>query len=472
MDDQPLNIKEIPSSVESEEALLGALLIAPEYLREVEPLVTHEQFFIQRYGWVYRALQRVTKKNLQIDFLSVTEELDAMNKLAEIGGAAGITRLMSLVPSTLHAETYAKKINETWVRRQLVELSSKVTRMAYGEQWGLDEIQAKSINLLQDVFQGVADNSAGVYAAEAINQQYDHMEQVANGALPGNPTEFVDLDYMLNGGARSGDLVLIAGRPGMGKTALMLDIFAANVQRTQEYEGDEYDAFFSLEMPNDQLTDRLVAKHGINSNNLRSGLLQEVEYPLYTAACESIALQKFILDDTPGLTIEQLRSKLAKLAAKHKLRNVFIDYIQLMTVKGSYENRVQQVSFLSRNLKLLAREFHIVIYAGAQLSRAVEQRANKRPVLSDLRESGSLEQDADIVLFIYRPEVYEDDPNKQNIAEIIVSKHRNGSVGTITLIFRKQFMKFENAQVNKVDLNQVIEPLDTDKMLREITTGD
>lgn len=456
---------ERPLAIEAEEALLGSLLIYPEILREVEPIVKPEQFYTERYRWGYKAILRLVKDRKAVDILTVANELADMRRLDEFGGQGEIIRLMNSVPSALHAETYAKEINEAFIRNEMLEVSSKIAKMAHGQQWSLDKIQSRTVKLVQDCFIGLSYDRNIVFAFEAINQQYDRMNAAAQGSFPGVPTGFKDLDYLLSGGPRAGDLVIIGGRPGMGKTAIMLDIFVNNIKRKHQVS-DLHDVFFSLEMPTDQLTDRMIAKEGISLSNIRSGKLEDFEYTIYTAAIEEYSKYNFIIIDTPGLQPHEVRSILAKLSARYKIENVFIDYIQLMTAETNRsENRVQEVSKISRELKLIAREFEIVMYAGAQLSRAVEQRANKKPVLSDLRESGSLEQDADIVIFMYRPEVYSDDASYQNIAYAIVSKHRNGPTGEVSLIFRKHLAKFENAVVKSIDLNNI----GKNEPLRDIT---
>jgi len=252
-------------------------------------------------------------------------------------------------------------------------------------------------------------------------------------------------------GLQPSDLLIVAGRPGMGKTGLALSI-AKNAAQTHK----KHVAIFSLEMSNEQLVQRLISQEtGIDSQRLRTGKLEEHEWPLFTHAIEVMSDTRIFLDDTPAITPLQLRTKCRRLHLEYRLDLVIIDYLQLMSGDTRNDNRVQEVSYISRNLKVLARELNVPVIAAAQLSRAVEQRADKRPVLSDLRESGSLEQDADIVMFIYRPEVYEEDPAKQNLAEIIVSKHRNGPVGSVQLIFRKNLAKFENAATHHVDLSRV-----------------
>jgi replicative DNA helicase len=253
------------------------------------------------------------------------------------------------------------------------------------------------------------------------------------------------------GGLQPSDLLIIAGRPGMGKTGFMLSA-VKNAALTHK----KHVAVFSLEMSNEQLVQRIIAQEtGINSTKLRSGKLDPGEWPLFTQAIEVLSDTHIFLDDTPALTPLQLRTKARRLHLEHHLDLIIVDYLQLMTGDIRTSNRVQEVSDISRNLKILARELNVPVLAAAQLSRAVEQRTDKRPVLSDLRESGSLEQDADIVMFIYRPEVYEEDPAYTNLAEIIVAKHRNGPTGDIQLIFRKSLAKFENAATRNVDLSQV-----------------
>ena len=438
-------------ATQMEEALVGALLIAPEMIREVQGIITAEQFYINRFGWVYSAICRLEKRGSPIDYLTVCDELDAIGKLSEVGGPAEITRLINSVPSAYNAAEYARNINETWVRGEMQKMASKIATMAHGEQWAIDEIQSKTLQLVQDCFAGLSSNGSGVYASQAISAQYDRMQAVGNGNNPGIETGFIDLDSILGGGPRRQDFVLVAGRPGMGKTALLIDLFDYSNQVRSQTDSGEYDVFFSLEMPTHQITDRLVAKYGVDAMNIRSGrLANKSEYDLYIEAAEKINRQNFIVDDTPGLSPSRLRSMLSKYASKHKLRAVYVDYIQLMQADGKHSNRVSEVSYISRQLKLIAREFNIVLYAGAQLSRATEQRKEKKPMLSDLRESGSLEQDADIVMFLYRSEMYYSDPSAMNTAELIIAKHRNGPTGLISLVFRKNLMKFQNASIHEV----------------------
>jgi len=285
-----------------------------------------------------------------------------------------------------------------------------------------------------------------------LSEYYDNISELAarDDEIRGVPTGFIDIDNLL-GGLQPSDFLIIAGRPGMGKSGFVLSA-AKNAALTRK----KHVAIFSLEMSNEQLVQRLLAQQtGIDSQRLRMGKLEEDEWAKFTHAIEVLSDTQIFLDDTPGITPLQLRTKCRRLHLEHRLDLVIVDYLQLMSGDTRTENRVQEVSFISRQMKILARELNVPVLAAAQLSRAVEQRADKRPVLSDLRESGSLEQDSDIVMFIYRPEMYEDDPAKQNLAEIIVAKHRNGPIGSVQLIFRKNLAKFENAATRVVDLAQV-----------------
>jgi replicative DNA helicase len=285
-----------------------------------------------------------------------------------------------------------------------------------------------------------------------LSDYYERIDQISRRGEEyyGIPTGFVDLDKLLSG-LQGSDLLIVAGRPGMGKTAFMLNIakHAALVLK-------KHVAIFSLEMSNEQLVQRLISQEtGIDSQRLRTGKLNEDEWPIFTQAIETLNKTKMFLDDTPALTPLQLRTKCRRLHLEFNIDLVVVDYIQLMTSGTRIENRVQEVSYITRNMKVLARELNVPVLAAAQLSRAVEQRTDKEPQLSDLRESGSLEQDADIVMFIHRPEMYEKDTLKQNLAQIKVAKHRNGPVGTIELVFRNNLVKFENAATRHVDLSQV-----------------
>ena len=441
----------VPHSREAEEAVIGAVLINPEAYYDVAQFLLVDDFYIHRNQWIWKAFVALHDRNEAIDFVTVTEELDQMGHLADIGGAAYITKLINNVPSSLHAEAYGHRVEETAIRRRMITAANQIAKLAYEENLSLDTVMDNSEKAVFNVSERRLTRDLQPIRA-VLSDYFDRIEELSqkDDALVGVPTGFFDIDKML-GGLQPSDLLIIAGRPGMGKTGFLLSALknAALIHK-------KHVAVFSLEMSNEQLVQRLIAQEtGINSTRLRAGKLTPDEWLLFTQAVEVLTDTHIFLDDTPALTPLQLRTKCRRLHLEYKLDLVVVDYLQLMTGDLRSNNRVQEVSDISRNMKILARELNVPVLAAAQLSRAVEQRSDKRPVLSDLRESGSLEQDADIVMFIYRPEVYEEDTALQNLAEIIIAKHRNGPTGDVQLIFRKNLAKFENAATRAIDLSQV-----------------
>ncbi len=444
-------IQVVPQSREAEEAVLGAILINPEAYYDVAEFLQATDFYIHRHRWIWEVFVRLHESRTPIDILTVTEELDQRGQLAEIGGPAFLTTLINSVPSSLHAEAYARLIEQSAVRRNMLDAANKIARLAYEQEVSLDSVMDEAEKAVFGVSERRMTRDLQPIQ-ETLSDYYDRISDLAArpDEIHGVPTGFIDLDKLLSG-LQPSDLIIVAGRPGMGKTGLALSI-AKNAAQTHK----KHVAIFSLEMSNEQLVQRLISQEtGIDSQRLRTGKLDEPEWPLFTHAIEVLSDTRIFLDDTPAITPLQLRTKCRRLHLEFRLDLIIVDYLQLMGGDRRIDNRVQEVSFISRNLKVLARELNVPVLAAAQLSRAVEQRSDKRPVLSDLRESGSLEQDADIVMFIYRPEVYEDDPTKENLAEIMVAKHRNGPVGNVQLIFRKNLAKFENAATRHFDPTQV-----------------
>ena len=443
--------KMVPHSREAEEAVIGAVLINPEAYYDVAQFLQPDDFYIHRNQWIWKAFIALHDQNEALDFVTVTEELDQMGHLADIGGAAYITKLINNVPSSLHAEAYGRRVEETAIRRRMLSAANQIAKLAYEENLSLDTVMDGSEKAVFNVSERRLTRDLQPIRA-VLSDYFDRIEELSqrDDALVGVPTGFLDIDKML-GGLQPSDLLIIAGRPGMGKTGFILSA-VKNAALTHK----KHVAVFSLEMSNEQLVQRLIAQEtGINSTRLRSGKLDPDEWLLFTQAIEVLTDTHIFLDDTPALTPLQLRTKCRRLHLEYKLDLIVVDYLQLMAGDNRNNNRVQEVSDISRNMKILARELNVPVLAAAQLSRAVEQRSDKRPVLSDLRESGSLEQDADIVMFIYRPEVYEEDSTHQNLAEIIISKHRNGPTGEVQLVFRKNLAKFENAATRDIDLSQV-----------------
>ncbi|MDH5505991.1 MAG: replicative DNA helicase [Anaerolineae bacterium] len=441
----------VPHSREAEEAVIGSVLINPEAYYDVAQFLQTEDFYIHRHRWIWEVFTQLNESRSPIDFLTVTEELDQAGRLSEIGGPAYLTTLITNVPTSLHAEAYGHIVEETAIRRRMIDAANKIAKVAYQEDL---PVELAIDNAEKAVFSVSENRLSGdlIPIQSVLSDYYDRIDQIANrdDEVFGVPTGFIDLDRLL-GGLQPSDLLIIAGRPGQGKTSFLMSL-AKNAAQTHK----KHVAIFSMEMSNEQLVQRLIAQEtGIDSQRLRMGKLQENEWPLFAHAIEVLGDTHIFLDDTPAITPTQMRAKCRRLHMEHHLDLVVVDYLQLMGGDRRNENRVQEVSNISRSLKVLARELNVPVLAAAQLSRAVEQRADKRPVLSDLRESGSLEQDADIVMFIYREDQSDPDTIKKNVAEIMVRKHRNGPTGNIDLVFREQLAKFENAATRHIDVSQI-----------------
>ncbi len=431
----------LPFPREAEEAVLGAILVNPEAYYDVAHFLSSEDFYLHRNRWIWEAFVSLHDQRLPIDLLTVSEELDRQGRLAEVGGPAYLTALINSVPSSLHAEAYAHLVEESATRRRLLDAANQIARLAYQSDSPLGEV----VNDAEKAVFAVSERRLTHELRpikQVLSEYYDRVDYLARhrDETIGAPTGFIDLDRLL-GGMQPSDLLIIAGRPGQGKSGFCISA-AKNAAQLHK----KHVALFSLEMSNEQLVQRLVAQEtGIDSQRLRLGDINDDEWPLFTQAVSALSATHIYLDDTPAITPLQLRTKCRRLHMEVGLDLIIVDYLQLMSGDTRMDNRVQEVSYISRNLKVLARELKVPVLAAAQLSRAVEQRSDKRPVLSDLRESGSLEQDADVVMFIYRPDQYEADTLRQNIAEIIVAKHRNGPVGSVELVFRRPLAKFENA---------------------------
>ncbi len=441
----------VPHNSEAEEAVLGSILVNPESYYDVAQFLRSDDFYIHRNRWVWDTFVRLHEQRMPVDVLTVTDELEQAGQLAEIGGPAYLTSLINNVPTSLHAEAYGRIIEETSVRRKMLTAANDIAKLAYQQDASVDTVMDEA----EKAVFGVSERrmTRDLQSIQSVlSDYYDRIDLISRRGEEyyGLPTGFIDLDKLLFG-LQGSDLLIVAGRPGMGKTAFLL-----NIAKHAGLVLKKHVAIFSLEMSNEQLVQRLISQEtGIDSQRLRTGKLSEDEWPLFTQAIETLNKTKMFLDDTPALTPLQLRTKCRRLHLEFNLDLVVVDYIQLMTSGTRIENRVQEVSYITRNMKVLARELNVPVLAAAQLSRAVEQRTDKEPQLSDLRESGSLEQDADIVMFIHRPEMYEKDTLKQNLAQIKVAKHRNGPVGTVELVFRNNLVKFENAATRHVDLSQV-----------------
>lgn len=435
----------IPHSREAEEATVGAVLINPEIIADLE-FLSPEDFYIHRLNWAWKAIVALYEKRKVIDLLTVCEEMERQGTLSEAGGSAYLTALINQVPSSLNAEAYGRIVEAHSTRRKMIAAANVIATNAYDVEKELEESTSEMLKLTEGIVRvQVSDIES---ASSIISREYDRIDESA-GRIARNEvvdngikTGFADLDYLFLGWQK-GDFIIDAGRPGQGKTALMMNI-ALHVAQKQ----GKSVAIFELEMSKEQLIQRLVAQlTGIDTQRLRTGNLHENEWPLFTNAVEIIDKLNLHIDDTPSITPEQMLKKCRIIKNRFGLDFIVTDYLQLMSAGGRKysENRTQEVSYISRHMKLIAREMNVPHLAGAQLSRAIEQRTDKRPMLSDLRESGSLEQDADIVMFNHFPDQYDTKSDKHNVAEIIIGKHRNGPTGSAELIYRRSFTKFENA---------------------------
>lgn len=440
--------QEAPYDRQAEEAVLGSVLVNTEVYYDLAHFISGDDFFLHRNRWIWETFTSLHEQRLPIDILTVSEELERQGRLEEVGGPAYLTTLINNVPSSLHAEAYGKVVEETATRRRLLEAANQIARLAFQSGTPVEDV----VNDAEKAVFGVSERRLSHQLqpiSQALSEYYDRIDYLARhrDETIGVPTGFIDLDRLL-GGMQPSDLLIIAGRPGQGKSGFCISV-AKNASQLHK----KHVALFSLEMSNDQLVQRLVAQEtGIDSQRLRLANLHDDEWPIFTQAVSVLGDTHIYLDDTPAITPLQLHTKCRRLHMEVGLDLIIVDYLQLMTGDVRIENRVQEVSYISRSLKALARELKVPVLAAAQLSRAVESRRPPRPILSDLRESGSLEQDSDVVMFIYRPDQYEEDTLKQNIAEIIVSKHRNGPVGSVELVFRQALAKFENAATRPIDV--------------------
>jgi replicative DNA helicase len=428
-----------PHNVDAEEAFLGSLLIDPDAYYRVINSVGAADFYIQRNAWVFEAITALHDDREAVDFVTVCDVLERRGQLEEIGGAAYVTRLLNSVPTSINVEHYGAIVQRAAVRRRLIYAATEVAGLAYQEAEPIEEV----VDRAEQIIFGVTHASSlgeATTLAQAMSDFYDYMDmlQKRGVAFVGLPTGFEYLDRLL-GGMQASDLIIVAGRPGMGKTSLILNIMqnvAALGQRV---------LLFTLEMSLEQVVQRLISSEaGITSNRLRIGQLQEEEWTRLTRALSVFGEHDVLVDDTAGLTAMQMRARCRRHHMEKPLGLIAVDYLQLMRGDRRSENRVQEISYISRMLKDLARELNVPVIAASQLSRAVEQRHDKHPLLSDLRESGSIEQDADIVMFIYRDEMYNASTTMKSIAEIVVSKHRHGPTGVVELYFERELTRFRD----------------------------
>ena len=431
-----------PASVEAEQAVLGAMLLKPEAVTTAAEELSADDFYRETHRLIYEAMMELKDRTEPVDLVTLTEQLKKADKLAKIGGIPALSLIANSVPTAANVHYHARIVHEKAQLRSLISAATEIAGAAYESA---DEVE----DIMDNAEKRILAVSSGKRSKDFVPLQeilLDTLEQIDarynnKGSITGLPTGFTELDH-LTAGLQKSDLILVAARPSMGKTAFTLNIAAHVVLRAREPV-----AFFSLEMSKEQLVQRLLCSEGrIDSQRLRVGELEEKEWGDLIDTANRLSAAPLYIDDTPGITVMELRSKARRLKAEHGLSLIVIDYLQLMQGRASKsgDNRQQEISEISRSLKALARELNVPVIALSQLSRSVESRQIKRPMHSDLRESGSLEQDADIVMFLYREDYYDPETENKNITEVIIAKHRNGPVDTVDLTFLKQFTKFGN----------------------------
>lgn len=430
-----------PSNREAEEALIGSVLIDPEVYLEVAQFLKAEDFYLVRHIWIWECFHQLNEVKQPIDLVTVSEALSNRDQLDEIGGQVYLLSLINQAPNAYHAETYARIIEQNAIRRRMLEAANQIARLAYQQDQSIDVVVDEAEKSIFNISERRIKRDL-VPIKIVVRDYYDRIDELAKRPddIYGVPTGLIDLDRLL-GGLQKSDLLIIAGRPGTGKTGFLL-----GTMRNAALVNKKHVAMFSMEMSNEQLLQRMIAMDTrIDTQRLRTGRLNDNEWEVFFQALDSYDKAMIFLDDTPAITPLSLRTKCRRLHMEFGLDLVIVDYLQLMTGDTRTDNRVQEVSNISRNLKVLARELNVPVLAAAQLSRAVEQRTDKKPQLSDLRESGSLEQDADIVMFIDRDPTSEM-VERKNEVKMIVAKHRNGPTHPgISLVFIDELAKFENA---------------------------
>ena len=437
-----------PQNIEAEQSVLGSLLIDPDAVTRVGAMLKVSDFYRESHKLIYRAILHLHERDEAADFITVSDELTRQGQLEEVGGASYLTYLINAVPTSIHAEYYGHIVERTAILRRLIEAATQISALAYEEADDVDDVLDRAEQILFGISERRIDRDL-IPIKQLLGDYFERIEYLSQhqGEPIGIPTGFPDLDKLLGGLQRS-DMVILAGRPGMGKTSLAMSIALNTAKKYHQNI-----AIFNLEMSSEQLVQRFVAAEtGIDSQRLRLGLIEGDEWPKFIQATGLLSELNIFIDDTPAVSILEMRTKARRLASEHPLDFIIVDYLQLMRGSMRTENRVQEVSDISRGLKSLARELNVPVLALSQLSRAVESRQDKHPILSDLRESGSIEQDADIVMFIYREDMYNEDSNMANIAELSVAKHRNGPTGKIHLFFKKELAQFHAVQFEREDL--------------------
>ncbi len=432
-----------PQNIEAEQAVLGAIFLEPSSITVASEILEPEDFYRSAHEKIFYHMLKLNDSGEAVDLITVTEQLQAAKQLEDIGGVSYLSELAASVPTAANIDYYAKIVAEKSLLRRLIKTATSIAQDGYAREDEVDELLTEAEKKIMEVSQR---NNSGTFQdiKDVLVKTYDQIEVLHNrkGDITGIPTGFAELDRM-TAGFQKNDLIIVAARPSVGKTA-----FALNIAQNVATKTSENVAIFSLEMGAEQLVMRMLCAEGnIDAQRLRTGSLTDDDWRKLTMAMGSLSRAGIYIDDTPGIRINEIRAKCRRLKQEHGLGMILIDYLQLIQGSGnSRENRQQEVSEISRSLKGIARELQVPVIALSQLSRGVEQRQDKRPMMSDIRESGSIEQDADIVAFLYRDDYYDKESENKNIIEIIIAKQRNGPVGTVQLAFVKEYNKFVNLE--------------------------
>jgi replicative DNA helicase len=437
-------LKVSPHSIQAEQSVLGGLMLDNQTWDSIADKVVEGDFYRKDHRMIFRAIEKLAEKQDPFDVITLSEALASAGQLNEVGGLAYLGTLAKDTPSAANIVAYATIVRDKSVLRQLIHVGTDISDSAFSPE-GRDTSELLE-NAERQVFQIAEQRQRGQGGFTSIKsllaQAVDKIEMLyeQEGNITGASTGFNDFDEMTSG-LQPSDLIIVAGRPSMGKTTI-----AMNMAENVAIKGDKPVAVFSMEMPGDSLAMRMMSSLGrIDQHKIRTGKLDDDEWPRLTSAINLLAETKLFIDDTPALTPTEVRSRARRLMREHgQLGLIVLNYLQLMQSPASGDNRVQQISDISRGLKALAKELNVPVIALSQLNRNLEQRPNKRPVMSDLRESGGIEQDADVIVFVYRDEVYNPDSPEKGVAEIIIGKQRNGPIGTVRLTFLGQYTRFEN----------------------------
>ncbi len=436
-----------PQNIDAEQSVLGAILLDREAVYAAMKLLRPEDFYRESHRLIYESMLELNESGNPVDLITLSEHLKQTGALDKAGGVAYLASLAEMVPTAANIEYYSRIVEEKALLRTLIQLSTRIAGMGYEDGEEPEKLIAEAERMITELG-GRRAATAFFAIKDILLDTFSHLEFLYNNKCDttGVSTSFSDLDYLCSG-LQPSDLIILAGRPGMGKTALGLCI---GYNAALKYNIPV--AVYSLEMSKEQLVQRILcAEARVDQHRLRTGNLKEEDWQKLHETKNRLASIPVFIDDTPGITVRQVRAKARQLQAERGLGLIVIDYLQMMQGSRRAENRQQEISEISRSLKGLAKELNVPVLALAQLSRAVEQRDKKRPIMSDLRESGSLEQDADLIMFIYRDEYYNKDSEKKGIAEIIVAKHRNGPTGTVELGFWKEYTKFFHLEKNMGD---------------------